>query len=538
MKIVFFITEEKGLAMGVFSNIWALLQRFRRNQRGDIAIMLGLMAIPLLLAAGIALDYANYTRIRHQVQSAVDGAALAAARSMGTQAERKALAEKYFSENMGSLMTGYGVQLAVDDQTNKITVTASLDSPNYLMKLVNLNTTPMSVTATALRQVGKLEIALIFDTTGSMEGSRITNLKKAAKDFVDILFAKDSISPTVSIGLVPFSAAVNVGDDKGLSFGIDVNGLSTVSNYNFIDPSFVNWHNWKAWSTITNKSWTGCVEARAGSLAFDDTPPSSSNPQTLFTPYFAPDEPGNAIANDISSIWMGWPIGYLYYYNSWRNDGVTTLNLDTRQRNVAKYTNSPISGSYANNQRGPDHNCPTEPILPLTNVKSTIYSALNQLTARGSTVIVEGVMWGYRVLSPGAPYTEGSPFKTNGQQKIAVILTDGENDIGATQAPIVANHNGSFYSAFGFASQGRLGVTTASAMTNILNTKTREVCTLLKNQGVTVYTFTYEVTDPDAITLLRDCASEPAKSLEITESTIQQQFSDLANQIRSLYLSY
>jgi Flp pilus assembly protein TadG len=49
---------------------------------------------------------------------------------------------------------------------------------------------------------------------------------------------------------------------------------------------------------IKGGSWKGCIEARPEPYDVTDDPPSPSNPDTLFVPYFAPDEPGKAGKNE------------------------------------------------------------------------------------------------------------------------------------------------------------------------------------------------------------------------------------------------
>jgi hypothetical protein len=39
------------------------------------------------------------------------------------------------------------------------------------------------------------------------------------------------------------------------------------------------------------QSWGGCVETRAHPYDVQDTAPTTGTPATLYTPYFAPDEP-------------------------------------------------------------------------------------------------------------------------------------------------------------------------------------------------------------------------------------------------------
>ena len=54
----------------------SLMNRFRRDQRGNIAVIFAIAAIPLISAVGCAIDYSEATRIKAKLQSAADAAAV------------------------------------------------------------------------------------------------------------------------------------------------------------------------------------------------------------------------------------------------------------------------------------------------------------------------------------------------------------------------------------------------------------------------------------------------------------------------------
>ena len=54
-----------------------------RDQRGNTAVLFALSIVPLLLAAGCAIDYLRYVNARTEIQAALDAGALAAAASTG-----------------------------------------------------------------------------------------------------------------------------------------------------------------------------------------------------------------------------------------------------------------------------------------------------------------------------------------------------------------------------------------------------------------------------------------------------------------------
>ncbi|WP_428566477.1 MAG: pilus assembly protein TadG-related protein [Solidesulfovibrio sp. DCME] len=71
------------------------------------------------------------------------------------------------------------------------------------------------------------------------------------------------------------------------------------------------------------------------------------------------------------------------------------------------------------------------PIRALSSDKSTILSnisAINAGAVTSGTLISEGIKWGHKVLSPEAPYTEGSTDKK--VRKIMIVLTDGDTEDG------------------------------------------------------------------------------------------------------------
>ena len=55
----------------------SLLNRFRKDRRGNIAVIFGIACIPLISAIGCAVDYSEATRIKAKLQSAADAAAVA-----------------------------------------------------------------------------------------------------------------------------------------------------------------------------------------------------------------------------------------------------------------------------------------------------------------------------------------------------------------------------------------------------------------------------------------------------------------------------
>ena len=83
------------------------LSRFRRDKRGNVAIIFAIAAIPLISAVGCAVDYSMATRMKAKLQSAADAASIAA------------LSQKSPGFLAASVMTGNGsVAAGVTDANN------------------------------------------------------------------------------------------------------------------------------------------------------------------------------------------------------------------------------------------------------------------------------------------------------------------------------------------------------------------------------------------------------------------------------------
>ncbi|MEZ6023042.1 MAG: hypothetical protein R3C16_06445 [Hyphomonadaceae bacterium] len=130
-----------------------------------------------------------------------------------------------------------------------------------------------------------------------------------------------------------------------------------------------------------------------------------------------------------------------------------TLQDGARTLSVFKY-----DGSYGSIDEsppfttGPNRGCPT-PIVPLTTNHTTVSRAIDNMrvVSAGGTNSAVGLVWGWRVLSPGAPFTEGRDPEQEDVRKVIVFMTDGENtnmnmtsEDGVLQSP---------YNAFGFRGQ-------------------------------------------------------------------------------------
>lgn len=535
------------------------LKAFRNNQLGSVTQMFAVAAFPMVIAAGAAIDTVRIGREQVAFNAAVDSAVLAVAAddraslaglSTSQQAARIAelelFAKQYMSENY-TPQFGDNTEISVDiDITGSaIDLTAIHDFPTTIMKITGVEEVNLTAHAQVMKAMRPIEIALVMDTTGSMSsGGKIEGAKAAAHTLLDTLYTGSASavpqSEYIRVALVPFAAAVRLNKtayDYSASW-IDTTGLNPLSKLSYNVTT--GWDNYTTWgklksSTTTFMSWNGCVEARNRGTAsagtdynVNDAVPTLGTPATLFPAYFAPDTVGTSYGvNYIGTT--GTPNEYTGLTSAQQSD-TTTAGLLYKQENQNKYLNRVIPAETSTNS-GPWSGCAKSAIVPLTYKRSNVEAGIDAMTASGPTLIAEGLAWGWRALSPSAPFTtvEGTgtipadTISTYGHprwQKIMVLMTDGDNDLGAGSYAV----NGTTYSAYGRGKEtpltnNRFGTTTDSAIMGVLDNAMLEVCSKIKAEGIQLYVTSFGTgVSSSTRTRLQTCATSAAHYQHNTSS--------------------
>ncbi|BDX00835.1 hypothetical protein MACH15_25870 [Maricaulis maris] len=491
------------------------LRAFPRHRRGNVAMLFSLLLVPITVLSGGAVDINQALNARTRLSSALDGAALAVGVQTSIGDERATdLARDFITANYPDREIGAIQDLAVeiDPASDRVTVRAASRVETIILGLIGIDYITVHWESEVQRARSSLELVMVLDNTGSMGGSKIASLRSAGLLLTDILF--EGADPNrLKIGLVPFSSTVNVGTAYERAWWLDPNAQSPLHSENFSPAA----NRWDLYDTIRNRDWTGCVEARAIPHDIEDTLPDPADPDTLFVPYFAPDESSYA--------------AYSGYSNSYLSDGMGGSDERARMRNTPKYTNAWINSS----SRGPQWGCTARPITPLTNRRTTIDNAISDMIASGTTNIPIGISWGVRALSPGMPFDEGVGFEEEGTIKAMVVLTDGENVLNGRNNP-----NYSDYSGYGFVRDGRLGVLSTSGNTlgNALDDRTAAACDYAKSLGIRVYTITFQVNSTSTRNMMRDCATHPTLYFDSpSETALRSAFEMIAGDLTNLRLS-
>lgn len=546
-----------------------LLTNFWRSKSGNFALMLALGVPAMLTAVALATDVSTLMKAKSSLQNALDAANLASSHLGDAEASRNDVFNSYFQANVATHgeLSNARATLTVDKGINYITTkaTASADV-NLNFAFLFGNERHIAVDASAMESNNQLEVVLVLDNTGSMAGARMSSLRTATKSLLDHLEAVKSPTRKVHVSLVPFVTAVNVNGSEFDPSWIDMNGKSSTNGVNFPvvkgkrpdhmslfkqlqkDIPALKYTGWKG------TGWKGCVEARPGALNIADTPPDPSNPDTLFVPYFAPDDPD--VAKKPSSAYGNSSTGY---NNSYLDDsidngklgdnilgvdlsglltGLVDALLSADLKKIGKYvasTNKLVTETGTAITIGPNRACPT-PIVPLTDDFDVLRAAAAQMTEwNGSgTNVSEGLAWGQRVLSPQPPYTDASPYKTPGVTKVVMLLTDGENVVyGASNT-----QQKSDYTSYGYLSSGRFGSDNQTTAARNVDGWTKSVCTQLKNQGVQIYTMTLQSDTAANRTLYSACASDPGDYYAVSDpAKLPNVFQTIANKFSKLQLT-
>lgn len=200
---------------------------FVQDRQGSVAIIFGLMFLAFAMIAGMAIDMGRITHMKTRLVSATDAAALAAGNALLdgrlNNAEIEDLAKTYFEKNLeqGGNMFGTVTPPAVqvNRATGEVLIDATATVPMSITKIAGFTEVNLPVNSATRFDQRDIELGIALDVTGSMRGTKIADLRAAAKDLVDILLPDGGQVNKVRIGLAPYAASVNAGAFAGAVTG-------------------------------------------------------------------------------------------------------------------------------------------------------------------------------------------------------------------------------------------------------------------------------------------------------------------------------
>jgi Flp pilus assembly protein TadG len=492
--------------------------RFKGDERGVIALLFAILALPLFTVTGVAIDYGQFVTMKQRLVSAVDAAALTVGGTTGlTDAQAAAQAQAFITANFPALTNIATIKsVTCTRTTGQVVVAINVSMNTNFLSIAGYSTLDTTVTSQVSVAMKKLEVVLVLDNTSSMaytygSMSGMNGLKAAATALVDRLFAADPTGQYVKVAVVPFTATVNVGTQYATANWIDAAGAGSLTRENLNIPAGIGLIDFA--KKLQNATWGGCVRARTEPYDVTEVAPAASVPDTLYTPYFAPSEPSGLINH--------------YLPDGTFPNGTTPATI---QYDVKKYTNGYVQYFSGDDiGYGPNYQCTVQPLIRLTNNKTAILNEINAMYPYGITVIPVGLMWGWHLLSPNGPFGDGVDYSDNSTTKVIILVTDGHNYLQSWynfyMSSTANSFNKSTHSAYGYATGPHLTINALPAsLVGVqdqgaynLDVKELQLCENIKavtdakgNPGrIQLYTIGFGTSmDARTLTMLQQCATD------------------------------
>ncbi len=489
---------------------------FIRNARGNVAVLFAFAALPMAATMGGVVDYTYYLKTKAEVQSALDNGLLGAvasveytpslqttSRELGTYREKlqervsqwvKTSLKKWDPKRVS--LSKVRVTLGKDGEVN---AWASATVNTTFLRLLTINKMNLQVYAQAKREfAGATEVVLVLDNTGSMQGSKLAELKRASKQFIDVLnqeVTKSRGQATFKVGIVPFTQYVNVGTQYRNASWINVPADRIVRRHScwWSRPCLRYGYRKRCW-------WTGGGD-RGGRRRIICG-------RVRYCRQYGP-------RYRRCSTW--------YRRSYWK--GCVGSRGYPRNLTDSQYKLERVPGVLSYSRSWRYNYCPSARITPLMKLNRTgvrlLKRQIDRMNASGSTYIPAGLAWGMRVLSPQQPFSQGARYDEvakNNVQKVIVLMTDGQN----TVSPTYPEHDG-----YNRTLSDRL---------------TRELCKKIKAKNpatgkpyAEIITVSFDVHDPAVKDMLQDCAS--LGSFDAKSGGLVKVFKNIGMKLTKLHLS-
>ncbi|MCS7024024.1 MAG: VWA domain-containing protein [Bryobacteraceae bacterium] len=263
--------------------------RDRKRQKGFVLMFSGLMLTFIIIpTVGLAIDVGVVYAIKAKLQTAVDGAALAAARGLSRgltlssqDAAAAATAQRFFQANVYNGYLGMSNPQAqitfppAPPKTKIIDITAEVQAPTYFMRILGVNSLRVTAVGSATRR--DVNIVMVVDRSNSLDtAGACDDLRESAKAFVEAF-----VDGRDRIGLITFGTSYRVDFAPAMNF--------RTANPNVI--THINNLNCAGWTNSAAAYWEGYQRLRA-----------INEPGTLNVLLFFTDGQPNTITLDLEVI--------------------------------------------------------------------------------------------------------------------------------------------------------------------------------------------------------------------------------------------
>ncbi len=361
--------------------------RFNRNEEGNFAIFAALALTVLIGGLAVGVDMANAYAAKTRLQDTTDAIALMAAKNTtATQNELNKAAKDYFVMTYPG-QSGDRIEIKdVRRENDGVTVVAENNIDGYFTRIFGKENLDVAAQSSAIYSNKAMDVALVLDTTFSMNGSKLNNLKTASTNLVKTI--EDQKNDNVRLAVVPFAQYVNVGTSRRKAVWLDV------------EPDRVERGD-KVCKMRRDVTGTSNCRTIRRTCTNDGVKYDCSYKKCDKT--YGPEYQSCYIPTK-KTTW----------------NGCVGSRRSPNHLEVA-YNGNKIPGLV-------NIKCGAE-IRPLTKNLSEVKKTIKSMNARGETYMPAGLAWGWRMLDGREPMTEAS-VTTKGVkalEKVLVLMTDGEN---------------------------------------------------------------------------------------------------------------
>ncbi|TXI01426.1 MAG: hypothetical protein E6Q73_07170 [Pseudorhodobacter sp.] len=526
------------------------LSKFRTEEDGALIIFALFLFLLMAMMGGIAVDFMKNENIRTQLTNTLERCTLMAA-SLDQRLDPESVVRDCVEK--AGLSGGLRNVTVLDGANSRdVKAVARVDSKPFFMHMIGIDTFDAAARAQAVQKITNVELSLVLDVSGSMEGAKLANLKAAATDFVETMIENDTGGRT-AIALVPYNGQVNLGAPLRSRFTVvDAHG---VNNVNCLDlPASV--YDASEMSRTTQMPMTAHADTFSTTWAFNGyvnfgdgwatpyernrwCPPSTTNIVRMPTNNVA------TLQNQINGLQA---IGATSI-NAGMKWGLTLLDPASRPMFAELAGMGAMSGEFADRPFDYQDEETMKVIVLMTDGEHFAEERVNDGFRSGNSPIYRARTTGeYSIRHDSRP----GPNKYYVPHLNAWQLLPYSSGWGSTQQTwpqVWANQRMSWVAwqlyarALGTDDATRSAqYTTAMNMfrsktaTGSMDTQLQEICTLAKDQDVIVFGIAFEA-PANGQAQIAQCASSPQHYFNAQGLEIQTAFDSIANNLTMLKLT-
>jgi hypothetical protein len=484
------------------------------------------------------------------MQAALDATALMLSKTASSLSSDQipVEAKSYFLANFNR-PEAKNVQLSASYTTtggSSVLISGSADMDTEFIGILGYKTITITGTSTAKWGSARLRVALVLDTTGSMNSDdKIGALKTATKKLLTQLEGAAGTDGDVYVSIIPFSKNVNLNS----------------ANYS---ADWIDWTDWEAepaaaktW--ITNNANTWANAGPGDSCPFTNNthgfvcapnPTSTSTTSTIpssgtYAGYICPATDSgkvnstkigimyngcyNSVQKPAKVVSTGWSASCSGYSNctcsGWGSSKICTQTYPGQYNHTwIKNARSTWNGCITDrgNAAGPSQDYDRLATAPSTSITETLFPAeqnfycspkiiglnydwstmktqVESLYPLGATNQPIGLVWGWQSLVGGGPLSAPSKDSNYTYSDIIILLSDGLNTLNRWYG------NGSS--------------TNTSVDARMYDSTGKGTCANIKAAGITIYAIHVNTGGDPTSTLLKNCASSTDKFFLLTSAS-------------------